>query len=189
MFKQAKGVKWWLALLTIGAILILLWRTGPSKTADTQPPAKLNANYTAAIRNNDNRSVLDINRDQVSRQKFDAEVEEGQKVNSPSPPRRRPQSYLLPDIVGPSATGGPQGAKEDSVNRPSPEQSETIATEAQLTLQTFLKKLTWQEKAMVLRTLNKFSPAEMLEVFQLYKQGSLEAYRIVPAIRRPKFSV
>jgi len=86
-------------------------------------------------------------------------------------------SLLVPDIVPPTEIPREEPGVDASV-----ESGQSVAEEAQLTLQMFLKKLTWQERVMVLRTLTKFSPTEMLEVFRLYKQGSLEAYRSLDAI-------
>lgn len=78
------------------------------------------------------------------------------------------------DNLGQSSTG----ATGMSVSNTPPA---TVA-DAQQTLQTHMQQLTWREKAMVLKTLTQFSPGELLEVFQLYRQGSRAAYLQLDAL-------
>lgn len=112
---------------------------------------------------------------------MDGERKDAETANEPRP--RWGEDHFLPDIVWPSTVA--PATPSESTRKEAPK---VTSAEAQLTLQMFLSKLTWQEKAMVLKTLTKFSPGEMLEVFQLYTQGSREAYRNLDAILMAKIS-
>lgn len=108
----------------------------------------------------------------------ETETDDVPAKSSPDLPRLRPPDPLLADIVSPrTQTTGP-------ANNP----PQVTAVEAQLTLQTFLHKLSLQEKAMVLKLVTKFSPGEVVEVFRLYQQGGREAYRSLDAIIMAKVS-
>lgn len=170
MLKQVKWAQFWLALVIIG--IVVVWQLVKPDSYSLSEPSGGYGLPPKAV----DTPELDTSWEEISEPAMIAD-ESNQEESEISPPRWRQLSFLVPDIVPPS-TEIPREEPPAANHEPEP----SVATEAQLTLQMFLQKLTWQERAMVLRTLTKFSPTEMLEVFRLYKQGSLEAYRSLDAI-------
>ncbi len=121
----------------------------------------------------------DLGQDAMDESNFPIDTEATNEQPFRARPARWGHQDVMPDIIQ-APTGVPLVPQEKVVK--------VTAAEAQLTLQMFLGKLTWQEKMMVLKLLTKFSPSEMLEVFQLYKQGSRQAYRNLDAIVMAKVS-
>lgn len=180
MLKQANKHKWWLgAILTMALICAVLKQSprvdGPGDSSD-------NPQEHSSLPNSSYRIQPELSRDATDASNFYIDAEEANWQLSSTPLPRWGQQDIMPDMIQPP-TGGPYVPRESVVK-----ESKATSAEAQLTLQMFLSKLTWQEKMMVLRMLAKFSPGEMLEVFQLYKQGSRQAYRNLDAIVMAKVS-
>ncbi len=166
-----------IAILVIAPLLIWGAVTGREKQPEVRLDGGALIGQVGGI--DEPRDVGEVN--EVAEPDSAVEVEAGGKAETSSPPRWRQLSFLVPDIVHRQESSTPQenGLKEAP---------QATAAEAQMTLQGYLAKLSWQDKAMVLKTLTKFSPSEMLEVFRLYKQGTIAAYRRLDAILLTKIS-
>ena len=188
---QKSKLKWLLATAVIVLALALLphavWMNNPETNSDEMRSDVIIDNH-----NNHLAPEHGFSRDATvaGAKMLHIAEEEMQTANEPLPRWQQQGHGAVPDIF--ESRGG------DDVRAPAAAQGQgrigaesspqVTAAEAQLTLQTYLTKLTWQEKAMVLKTLTKFSPSEMVEVFQLYKKGSRQAYRDLDAIVMAKMS-
>lgn len=189
---QKSKLKWLLATAVIALALALLphavWMNNPETNSD-----ELRSDL---IIDNDSSHLAPehgFSRDATvadAKMLHIAEKEEMQTANEPLPRWQQQGHGAVPDILesGGGDDAGVPAAAQGQGKIGSESSPQATAAEAQMTLQTYLTKLTWQEKMMVLRTLTKFSPGEMVEVFQLYKKGSRQAYRDLDAIVMAKMS-
>lgn len=96
----------------------------------------------------------------------------------------RPPAQAQPPL--PAATKQNPDPQESDLSAPAP--APATMGDAQQTLTQLLQELTWQEKLMVLKTLTKFTPHEMLDAFRLFRDGSHESYRHLDALVMGKVS-
>lgn len=102
---------------------------------------------------------------------------------SPSPPDVPPTSETPPVDPNPGEPVKPEPSAPPVGNVPP-----GIGSDDQQTAVTTFEQMTVAEKVTVLRTVSKFSAGEMLQYYQLYKQGDKEAMATIKSELKAKLT-